>query len=246
MSLSVGGAILGSAIIGGGAALINNFINRRNHEREASRLEGREDNAVQRRAADLRLAGLSQTLAAGSAAESHKMNPFERKSAVESAMMTAQLAQMHADISKTASENENISLQNTRDKVMNQLDIEAARDLNNFNKSHYQQIDRMMTAQISEIEARLPHIQGQERATLNRQLEEINQMRHNLAYARDHKLPVGVALSSQNFVFNLLGNALNSIGRHDVGSSVNLPRNLNLLNPTGYAGRDAGTLPRFD
>jgi len=66
---------LGAALIGGGSQVVNstgNFLSdllNRKYNRELQQtIFDREDNAVQRRAADLEAAGLSKTLAAGGAA----------------------------------------------------------------------------------------------------------------------------------------------------------------------------------
>jgi len=67
--------VLGAALVSGGAQVVNstgNFLsdlmNRRYNRDLQQQIFAREDNAVQRRAADLEAAGLSKTLAAGGAA----------------------------------------------------------------------------------------------------------------------------------------------------------------------------------
>lgn len=57
-----------SGIASGAAGVFNSLFNRSAQERENRLIREREDTAVQRRAADLEAAGLSKTLAAGSAA----------------------------------------------------------------------------------------------------------------------------------------------------------------------------------
>lgn len=75
----------------------------------------REDNAVQRRVADLRAAGMSPTLAAGSAASASSPNtlsaPNVQTSLQQKSLNAAALMQAKAQIAKTQSEQQLIDLQ---------------------------------------------------------------------------------------------------------------------------------------
>lgn len=98
------------ALIGGGIGLVGDFINyqeqseQQDYERALQQtIFAREDTAVQRRAADLEAAGLSRTLAAGSAAQAGavvKSQPpqFQADNARAGAQLAMQVAQTKAEI----------------------------------------------------------------------------------------------------------------------------------------------------
>lgn len=105
-------ALGGNAVISAG----NYFLQRENldWQKKAQRTTWeREDNAVQRRAADLEAAGLSKTLAAGSAAQSS--GPIRTDApqiqGLDMAQMAINLMRMKADVSKTYAETEMIKQQ---------------------------------------------------------------------------------------------------------------------------------------
>lgn len=209
----VTGGVIGSALIGGGAALATNLFNRRHRDREVKRLEGREDTAVQRRAADLEAAGLSKTLAAGGAADSHKVSPHESDNPIESAMQAAALSQVKADVSKTNAEIDSINLQNDHRREMNVMEQKSLSMLNEHNSMHYKQIRSMAYKQIEELEAKLPHISGMYRTNVEKQIKELRQMERNLEYANRHQLPIGVALNNQNMLMHLFNAGVNALDR---------------------------------
>lgn len=115
---AAGGAISPLTVIGtaaaGGTGLINSYLQYRNQKymKHVQNEEWRrEDNAVQRRAADLQAAGLSKTLAAGSSASSGPVvntSPvqFDGNSMIEAAQTAAQMMQMDANIAQTKAQEE--------------------------------------------------------------------------------------------------------------------------------------------
>lgn len=90
----------------------------------------REDNAVQRRAAGLKAAGLSQTLAAGGAAsssgpirlESPHRDQDSYTSGLDKASVAMAMLRQKADISRTEAENDYIQLQKQGQNIKNQID----------------------------------------------------------------------------------------------------------------------------
>jgi len=115
-----GGVLSGVAGIGN---MLGNLIGRKKRQRA---LNAREDSSVQRRAADLEKAGLSQTLAAGGGAQSSDvaMQDAGGGDIVADAFSTAEAAtaikKQKADISKTASEKKLTDLQAERQKLENE------------------------------------------------------------------------------------------------------------------------------
>ena len=115
--------VVGGALIGAGSSLAGSGINTVVGLLGRRRQWEREDNAVQRRAADLEAAGLSKTLAAGSAASS-QTTPVSTGSGFSDAgkhlgqipMAKAQKAAIEANTDKTEAET----------KATNYANIEAA------------------------------------------------------------------------------------------------------------------------
>jgi len=130
-------AALGAGV--GVASGISNVMNRMknfdlqreqyNYQKELNQtMMNREDTAVQRRVADLQAAGLSPTLAAGSAASAHAGDagaaPQKEMSELEIQSVLTNLAQQNADISKTYAEKERIEMQTEIDWKNYELDRE--------------------------------------------------------------------------------------------------------------------------
>lgn len=89
---------IGSAIAGLGASIYNTYSQKKENEI----MREREDNAISRRMRDLEAAGLSPTLAAGSAASSQAGTaPHSDGSAFDFASKALSLMQGKADVSKT-------------------------------------------------------------------------------------------------------------------------------------------------
>lgn len=111
---------IGGALLGAGSSLLGDWWNTQQQEENREYMKrvqrttwAREDNAVQRRVADLRAAGLSPTLAAGSAASSSapvRLEPVQTEAgrtgakALEAAANALTLRKMQAEIGKTQAE----------------------------------------------------------------------------------------------------------------------------------------------
>ena len=123
MGFSVGldiGALAGGAMTAGGS-ILQGYWNKQQQQKNLdyqkdlqAQIFEREDNSVQRRVADLKKAGLSPTLAAGSGAgagsvistQAPQMSGLENLGkSIETALAVKQLEQKNQDISKTAEEN---------------------------------------------------------------------------------------------------------------------------------------------
>jgi len=130
-------ASLGVGLLAGGQNLVTNSQNyqaqvdamnlNKELQFEAWR---RGDMAVQRRASDLEAAGLSKTLAAGSAAQTMAPMKLEaplRKGGEVQAGLDAYLAtaRMQADIAKTQAETKNVELQTNSQELKNAFDTTA-------------------------------------------------------------------------------------------------------------------------
>lgn len=146
---------VGQSIFNLGSTLYTNYRNQANIEKQWAR----EDNAVQRRAADMKAAGLSKTLAAGNAASSSapmrmeapqvKMDPFVKGQQVELNRMglrsaEQQLMEQRANISRTAAQEALIRAQEEKVRQdidfgsdMNPLKIEEKRWSNLFKSSTF-------------------------------------------------------------------------------------------------------------
>lgn len=92
---------LGLGLGGIGMGIVSNIFRGR-HQNKLNKIQmQREDNAVQRRAADLEAAGLSKTLAAGSPAGTVPGHQAQMGSPMEKAMAAMNLRQAEADYSAT-------------------------------------------------------------------------------------------------------------------------------------------------
>lgn len=115
----IGGILSGAASLGN---MIGGLIGRKKRQTE---LNEREDTSVQRRAADLQAAGLSQTLAAGGGAASSDVAAQDPGGGdiIANAMQTVEaetaVKKQKADISKTKSEQKLTDLQAQRVKLEN-------------------------------------------------------------------------------------------------------------------------------
>ena len=139
---------VGNLILGG----LTNAQNQRNWETQMSR----EDTAIQRRAADMKAAGLSQTLAAGNAAQSSapirleapqiKMNPVlayqeAKKNTLSMKAAETEIMRQKADISRTMAQTAYINAQKRKAEQgiefageMNPLKLAQQRTENQFNQ----------------------------------------------------------------------------------------------------------------
>ena len=145
MGFSVGldiGALAGGAMTAGGG-IVQGYWNKQQQQKNLdyqkdlqAQIFGREDDSVQRRVADLKKAGLSPTLAAGSGAgagsvistQAPQMSGLENLGkSIETALAVKQLEQKNQDISKTAEENILIKKQQQKTDVDSRLAEAAAR-----------------------------------------------------------------------------------------------------------------------
>lgn len=147
----------GAALLGGGLNAISGYANNERNiamQRETNEMNerlmrenwGREDNAVQRRKADLLAAGLSPVLAAGSAAQSSapiKMDspksedwgPSATGGAMQAVLGATQVSKTHMDNQRTAAEIGNIHAQtdNTRtNTIATEQNMEQQLIMNKF------------------------------------------------------------------------------------------------------------------
>lgn len=111
-----------------------NYQNQKYNKELQSKMFSREDNAIQRRVADLRAAGLSPVLAAGSAADAGPVVKTDapRMEDVSSNIMS--LMKMKADISTTEAQKELIDMQ----KKKTEMDYVNASWDAQFNKADYE------------------------------------------------------------------------------------------------------------
>ena len=145
MGFSVGldiGALAGGAMTAAGG-IVQGYWNKKQQQRNLNyqkdlqaQIFGREDDSVQRRVADLKKAGLSPTLAAGSGAgagsvistQAPQMSGLENLGkSIETALAVKQLEQKNQDISKTAEENILIKKQQQKTDIDSKLAAAAAR-----------------------------------------------------------------------------------------------------------------------
>ena len=145
MGFSVGldiGALAGGAMTAGGS-ILQGYWNKQQQQNNLdyqknlqAQIFEREDDSVQRRVADLKKAGLSPTLAAGSGAgtgsvistQAPQMSGLENLGkSIESALAVKQLEQKNQDITKTAEENILIKKQQHKTDIDSQLAVAAAR-----------------------------------------------------------------------------------------------------------------------
>lgn len=199
---------LAAGLVGGAATLgtaIGNWFSQKNTQEETWE---REDNAVQRRVADLRAAGLSPTLAAGSAAVSGLTSaPQFQGGAVADALGSA--AQLQSI--KNARE-ENANLRTSRQVMYADMSEKFANmqraiaEANYYNaNANTTTIDGMLKSEMMrEIGARIPTYESQ--VALNNSKNELN-FWDAMRAAQDFDIIAGTGTTPTN------GSALGVIGR---------------------------------
>lgn len=118
MPLGIGGALALSAGIGAVSNFAMQKYNEWKQDKENATAREREDNATQRRVQDLIKAGLSPTLAAGSAAEASGKN-VSQMSDLDIAQTALSMAKGSADISQTNAQKELIEEQTNGQRISN-------------------------------------------------------------------------------------------------------------------------------
>lgn len=127
--------MLGEALLGAGLGIAGDvFSNERNiwfQQRENEITRAREDNAVQRRAADLESAGLSKTLAAGSPAVAAQLRAPQGETGIASRGVNQfmDILKQQADISQTLAATELTRVQRTGAGIRNTIDWQTAEAL---------------------------------------------------------------------------------------------------------------------
>lgn len=173
------------ALIGGGLGLIGDFINygQQAEERDYQRglqeeIFAREDTAVQRRAADLEAAGLSRTLAAGSAAGSGavvstKAPQFQAANARAGAELAMTAAQTKASIDLAKANERNIDARTAqvRQDTQQRAELHPYAVRNAINELDYYELKKANTELANELAAKNIELAGnrldQEKITLS-------------------------------------------------------------------------------
>lgn len=230
MPLISTGAAIGGALIGGISRLGSTLFGNAQRRQEQRRTERREDTAVQRRVADLQRAGLSPTLAAGSAATTAAPPQIENPDlgGMDPAQMIA-LKQGMADVARTEADTElaNVMAREhsfgadlkeqewLHNVVQNPMMLDQMRaDLAGTNLTNEaQRLENEITREYGKDAAKLKN----DAMTLANQIVRTHgmneaqarviglrlandQARHNLQLARKFQTPVGGSVNNRDFI----------------------------------------------